>query len=144
MPKAVLDTTVLVSAFLRRLQGGASFELLRLVEEGAFELYTSNEILAEVANVLINRGHIRQRYRYMNTAVVEFCKGIGRLSVIVSEVPEVKAVRDPNDDMVVGCALAAGADYIVTRDKDLLSLREYRGITIIRPEDFLPVLRART
>jgi putative PIN family toxin of toxin-antitoxin system len=76
--------------------------------------------------------------------VVEFCKGIGRLSVIVSEVPEVKAVRDPNDDMVVGCALAAGADYIVTRDKDLLSLREYRGITIIRPEDFLPVLRART
>jgi len=49
MPKAVLDTTVLVSAFLRRLQGGASFELLRLVEEGAFELYTSNEILAEVA-----------------------------------------------------------------------------------------------
>ena len=74
MPKAVLDTTVLVSAFLRRLQGGVSFDLLRFVEEGAFELYTSNEILEEVAEVLINRGHIRRRYRYMDTAVVEFAK----------------------------------------------------------------------
>ena len=49
--------------------------------------------------------------------------------------------RDPDDDMIIACALAAGADYIVTRDKDLLSLREHETISIITPEAFLEVLR---
>jgi predicted nucleic acid-binding protein len=47
----------------------------------------------------------------------------------------------PEDDMVLGCAVAAGADYLVTRDKDLLSLVEYAGIKIVTPEVFRAVLR---
>ena len=43
--------------------------------------------------------------------------------------------------MIIACALAADADYIVTRDKDLLSLRKYENISIITPEAFLEVLR---
>jgi predicted nucleic acid-binding protein len=39
MPSAVLDTTVLVSAFIRPQKGGVSFDLLELAHEGAFELY---------------------------------------------------------------------------------------------------------
>ena len=50
-------------------------------------------------------------------------------------------VRDPNDDMIVACALATGAEYIVTRDNDLLSLRTYETITMITPEAFMSILR---
>ena len=46
----------------------------------------------------------------------------GALASIVFPVPEVRVVRDPNDDMIVACAMAAGADYLVTRDEDMLSL----------------------
>jgi uncharacterized protein len=125
MVKAVFDTTVLVSAFLRRVQGGASFEVLRLVQDGAVELFTSDEMLEEAADALIRR-HIRRRYQYPDAAAIDFCKGIAQLAVIVSELPEVRIVRDPEDDMIIACAIAAGAEYIVTRDKDLLSLGNAR------------------
>ena len=60
---------------------------------------------------------------------------------VVSDEPEVRIVRDPNDDMIVASALAAKADYLIARDKDLLSLVEYKGIKMLTPEAFLGLLR---
>jgi putative PIN family toxin of toxin-antitoxin system len=142
MPKAVLDTTVLVSAFLRHILGGASFDLLRLADAGAFEFYLSDEILEETAGVLLRAGRLRERYIYTDDQVVEYCQNLGRLAHVVDDVPAVQVVRDPNDDMIIGCALAANADYLVSRDKDLLSLGSHEGISIVAPEAFLQILRA--
>jgi predicted nucleic acid-binding protein len=62
----------------------------------------------------------------------------------VTDIPKVTVViRDPNDDMVVATAQHAQAAYIVTRDKDLLSLQHYEGITMIMPEAFMAILRER-
>ena len=71
MVKVVLDTTVLVSAFLRFAQGGVSSELLRFASEGRFELYLSKGILEEVRRVLLSRRHLRDRYRYPDAAALE-------------------------------------------------------------------------
>ena len=60
---------------------------------------------------------------------------------MISDPPEVRIVRDPNDDAIVACAVAAGADYLVTRDKDLLSIKAHQGIAVISPEAFLALLR---
>jgi predicted nucleic acid-binding protein len=43
--------------------------------------------------------------------------------------------------MIIACAVAAAADYVVSRDEDLLSLGMYEGITMITPEAFMEVLR---
>ena len=64
------------------------------------------------------------------------------ISTIVGDVPVVQLVRDPDDDMIIACAIAAGADYLVARDNDLLTLKEHEGIAIITPEAFLMVLRS--
>jgi predicted nucleic acid-binding protein len=45
--------------------------------------------------------------------------------------------RDPNDDMVLECAVVSGAQFIVTGDKDLLVLNPYSGIQIVTPAEFL-------
>jgi len=45
--------------------------------------------------------------------------------------------RDPNDDMVIECAIAANATAIVSGDKDLLALGAYQGIRIFAPRAFL-------
>jgi predicted nucleic acid-binding protein len=63
---------------------------------------------------------------------------------VVTDVPEIRVVRDPNDDVILASAIAAGADYLVTRDKNLLSLGAYEGISIIKPETFLHVLRGQS
>lgn len=132
---------MLVSAFLRPIDGGASFELLRFAKEERFELYLSNDILDEVANTLMTHERMRRRYRYPDEAIVEYRRGLARLAVIVGDIPEIRVVRDPDDDKILACAIAADAEYLVTRDKDLLSLATYREITILPPERFLHVLR---
>jgi predicted nucleic acid-binding protein len=48
--------------------------------------------------------------------------------------------RDPKDDMVLECAESSGADLIVTGDKDLLAVSEYKGIRILTPRAFLDEL----
>lgn len=141
MISAVIDTTVLVSAFLRPVPGGAAFELLRRAKQQDFQLFLSDDILEETAGVLLSRGHIRKRYEYPDAAAIEFCQSLADLAVIVPEVPEISVVRDPNDDMILACAVAAGAEYLVSRDKDLLSLGGHEGVKIIAPETFLAVLR---
>jgi putative PIN family toxin of toxin-antitoxin system len=142
MPKVVLDSSVLVSAFLNPNPGGASYELLRFAEQGAFALYLSKEIMAETARVLVTSRRNRLRYNYTEGDVALYCRTILELAMVVTNVPEVRGVvRDPNDDMIIACTMAAQAEYLVTRDKDLLSLDAYEGISIVTPEAFLQVLR---
>lgn len=141
MARAVLDTTVLVSAFLRPSKGGASFDLLRLAGAGAFELCLSDDIVEEVADTLITHERIRRRYHYPDSAVFDYCRELTNVATIVSAVPELHIVRDPEDDKILACAVAAHAEYLVARDKDLLSIGSYEGITMLTPELFLAVLR---
>ncbi len=141
MPRIVSDSTVLVSAFLA--PQGAAAAVLAHVRTGRVSFAVSDAILAETARVLLTSPHIRQRYHYPDTAVQEFCDGLTQVGELMTDVPPLRGVcRDPNDDMVLACALAAAAEYLVTRDKDLLVLRQYEGIAIITPEAFLAVLRA--
>lgn len=144
MPSAVIDTTVLVSAFLKPIPGGAAFERLRLAERGTFELYLSHAILDETARVLLGSERIRRRYRYPDEAVALFCRSLARLAALVNDPPQLTVVRDPNDDMVVACAMKAGAEYIVSRDHDLRALTNYQGIQVVTPEAFLHLLRGQS
>jgi uncharacterized protein len=143
MLQAVIDSTVLISAFLT--QRGVSGELLRSARSRAFLLFLSEAILEETQDVLLDeeRRH-RQRYRYPNEQVTEFVDGLRHVATLVTDLPHVTVViRDPNDDMVIATALTAQVSYIVTRDHDLLSLNPYEGITILTPEAFMGLLRER-
>ena len=140
MAKAVLDTTALVSAMLTRKPGAACHELIRLAKDGAFELFMSSDILEETAETL-RYPHLRKRYDYSDTDIIAFCQDLVLVGTITDDAPIVPVVRDPDDDKIVACAVAAGADYLVSRDKDLLILKEHEGISIISPEAFLRILR---
>jgi predicted nucleic acid-binding protein len=45
--------------------------------------------------------------------------------------------EDPDDNRILECAITAASEYVVTEDKDLLRLKEFEGIRIQRPSDFL-------
>jgi putative PIN family toxin of toxin-antitoxin system len=141
MPNAVFDSTVLVSAFLTRR--GVAAVLLRHAHEGAFSAFLSEAILAETQRVLLDdERSIRRRYHYPNESVHLFVEGLRDIIAAVTDLPSVTVVtRDPKDDIVIATALKAHASHIITRDDDLLSLREYEGITMITPEAFMGLLR---
>jgi uncharacterized protein len=139
MPSVVVDTTVLISGFLT--PQGVAAGLLERARAGAFTLCLSPDIIDELRSRLLHRRKIRRSYRYADERVHQHCLDLQAVSRLIIAVPEVRIVaRDPNDDMVVACALAAGADYVVTRDKDLLSLGAHEGIRIVTPRQFLDLL----
>ena len=60
---------------------------------------------------------------------------------IVLEIRDYDIEDDPDDDLILGCAVGAKADYLVSGDTHLRKLRDYKGIQIISPSEFLAALR---
>jgi putative PIN family toxin of toxin-antitoxin system len=137
---AVLDSTVLISAFLSP-QGGAGALVLN-TPPLAFGLYLSFEIVEETKSRLLNRVKLRKRYNYTNGDVERYITDLYTAACFVVELPAIQVVRDPNDDFVLATAIKAQADYLVTFDNDLLVLKNHNGIEIVTPGDFLRALRA--
>jgi putative PIN family toxin of toxin-antitoxin system len=140
MKRAVIDTTVLISAFLT--EEGVSAKLLEEARGGAFVVCLSAEIIEEMRRRLLEPSRMRVRYDYSDEQVETQCRDLALTAELISDLPDVHAVdRDPNDDMIVATALKAKADCLVTRDKDLLSLGVYEEILIVTPEAFMGMLR---
>src|SRR5260370_36533401 len=124
MPKDVLDSTVLVSAFLNPT--GISAELLRKAQAGGFALCLADEILDETQRVLLDYPRIRKRYHYPDEAVIEYTGLLRIVSHLVTAFPQIRAViRHPNADIILARAIKAKAAYLVSRHKDLLDLHTH-------------------
>ena len=52
------------------------------------------------------------------------------------------ASRDPKDDKFLACAVEGEAAYLVSGDEDLLSLKHFQGISIVRPADFVRLVES--
>jgi putative PIN family toxin of toxin-antitoxin system len=144
MISAVFDANLLVSAFLSRNNpGGVSNELLRFVIAGAIELHLSIEIVDEVVEVLLRSERAQATYRYSADQVGQYRADLMTLATIIDDPsPTPGAVpRDPDDDKIVACAVAAAVQYIISRDDHLLSLQSYAGILITTPEEFIHIVR---
>ncbi len=139
MHKVVFDSTTLVSAFLRKT--GLTGVLLKRAAEGECELYLADAIIDETEHVLLNREHLRLHFLYTNIDVEEYVTLLRTFAHIVSNLPDITVCRDPNDDYILATAVAAGASYLVARDKDLLSMVKYEEVAILTPEAFLQLLR---
>src|SRR5712691_7134100 len=131
MIKAVFDANLLVSAFLSREKpGGVSNELLRFARQGSIQLHLSPDIIAEALSTLIASERLQARYNYTPAMAIEFCDGLRTAITMVINPPATPGAvpRDPDDDKIVACAVAAGVEYLISRDRDLLSLGSYAGI----------------
>lgn len=144
IPRVVLDTNVLVSAFVSLT--GAPAELRQAFERGEFDLCLSEPLFAEYRRVLA-RPHLRSlAERAGNAALVEqFLKEIGELAHWPESPLEISPViqEDPDDDVILATALACEASAIVSGDKHVQNLApEYRGIPIYTPRLFADALTA--
>lgn len=137
VPRVVLDSSVLISAFLT--PRGVCAELLRAAGRGAFLLLLSPEILVEVASRLSGKSKLRTRYGYGDEEVQGFCDDLAAAAELVTDLPEGRFVPgDPKDDPIVATAIAAKADYLVAGDRrHLLSLGSYRDIRMLTPRQLI-------
>jgi uncharacterized protein len=129
--KVVFDTNVVASASFWR---GAPFDCLAAWAQGRCEAVVSPALLAEYHEIIEEL-----RWEYPTHAFVEWVKALTDSATLVFPTDRaMQATPDPDDEMILECALAAEADYIVSGDKKhLLPLRQFRGILIVSPADFL-------
>ena len=129
--KVVFDTNVVVSATFWR---GAPFDCLAAWAQGRLLAVVSPALLAEYHETIEELlpeypGRLRAAWANALTEGAELVFPADRVR---------GATPDPNDEMVLECALAGEADVIVSGDKKhLLQLRKFRGIPILSPSDFL-------
>lgn len=147
-PGVVFDCNVLLQAIARR--SGPAAACLRLAEEGFVQLRLSEDILTELSGVL-ERPKIRARFPELTAEIVEdFLKALRRVAEITSDVPKrFDYARDVSDEPYLNLAIFTEANYVVSRDKDLLELmtgptdeckefrQRFRSLSVIGPIEFL-------
>jgi len=140
MPRAVLDSSVLVSAFLT--PHGSVVRLLLEPVRNRYQLCLSEYILTETAETLLSKSRLRTYAAYADTDVRDFIRWLLTQAEMVTELPAVRVVlNDPDDDLIIATAVAAKAGYLVTCDRaHLLPLREYEGVRILSPREFLGIV----
>jgi putative PIN family toxin of toxin-antitoxin system len=128
--KAVLDTNVLISAYV--FPGGKPEEVYRLGLEGHLEIGTSRALLPEFARVL------GLKFGWLPDQVEAAVAQVTRVSSVVEAIEAVQVIAaDPEDDRVLEAALAFGADMIISGDRHLLDVGTWRDIEIMSPSKFL-------
>lgn len=137
MIKAVLDTNVLVSAFL---YGGLPLDVLELAEAGVVEVYTSEDALAELYAVL-SRDKFSGRLRSLRLSVSTIVSLYKGLAIVIRPANAPGICSDPQDDEFIGIALAAGADAIVSGDRHLLDCSDTSPVPVLTTSEFLLVVR---
>ncbi|HCU56676.1 MAG TPA: putative toxin-antitoxin system toxin component, PIN family [Anaerolineaceae bacterium] len=134
----VLDTSVIISALLSA--EGPPAQIIDLWEAGVFDVAISTPLLDELKRAL----DYPQVKKFQKMTPDEINTLLGRwstLSVYVEPEVALEVVEDdPDDNRVLECAVAAKANYIISGDKHLLDLGEYRGIEVLPPAGFIVLL----
>jgi uncharacterized protein len=132
--RVVLDTNVWLSGLL---WGGVPDQVLQLVEQGQIEAIGSEEILEELRRTL-QRPKLQKRLMQLEITADAVMLVIQQVTTIIRIEPlEVPGLRDPKDAIILASAVSGGAPFVITGDRDLLVLREFSGIRILSPHDFL-------
>jgi len=124
--KVVLDSNVILAGFGTP---GFCHKVLTICLE-RHHIISSEPILAEV------REHLAGKFKMPATAVQEIETYLREIAEIVVPVEVAAQIcRDPDDQMVIGTAVAGKADVIITGDKDLLALK-LKFVAILTPREF--------
>lgn len=133
----VLDTNVVISS---TLFGGSPRELSTAVQEERVPLFSSAALVEELRQVL-SRPKFQQKIERAGESVDRIVELYAVAVTLVEPVPVTGVAPDPKDDVVIGTALGAKADFLVTGDKELLEIGSYEGCRIVSVSEVIRVIR---
>jgi len=131
--KIVLDANVVIAAFAAR---GLCDSILELCLH-SHKIILSQELLDEILR------NLRRKIKLPSWIIQDIERLLPEHALILSPVPlAADLCRDSDDIKILGLAVAANADFIVTGDKDLLALKEFKGVPIVAPRSFSAIIHS--
>jgi uncharacterized protein len=130
--RVVFDTNVYISALV--VTDSLAETAYQIALERRIGLFTSVPILTETAMKL------RGKFGWNDERITAALKHISHVANVVKPSIGVHVLEEEADNRILECAVAAGADLIVTGDKHLLALKEYEGTGISRIRGFLATM----
>lgn len=139
MLKAVVDTNIFVSSLLSKK--GLPAEIINLWRDARFILVTSPSIISEIKSVL-QRPAIKDKYRIRIELIEKLILLLENDALLVPGLSDASGIipEDPSDEIFLSAALDARAQVIVSGDRHLLDLVEFRGIPIVSVQMFSELL----
>ena len=131
--RVVLDTNVVMSALFF---GGVPRRVVEAVCNGELNAYVTQPIMDEYERIIsemMEKKHYYVRSETLAPIMENFQK--------IHSNTNVHVCRDPDDDKFLSCAMDCKAVYVVSGDKDLLSIGEYEGIEIVTAKELLERIR---
>jgi len=131
--KIVIDSNIFISAFF---WGGKPKEIFDRVLNGFDELYITDEIVNEIKKVMSSN-----KFAVNSNDIKDYINIIEKYSKKIVSKNNIKSIsRDADDDKILQCGIDGNVDYIITGDNDLLILKEYNKIKIIKPKEYLEII----
>ena len=136
--RVVLDTNVVVSG---TFWTGTSFKILNLVDQNRITLIVSRPILEEYDEIINSEEILEKTTIYQHARIQALLKILSK-AIVVEPQESITIVKDdPDDNKFIEAALAGDAQYLITQDKKhLLSIKQFRAIEIVSPEEFMRII----
>jgi putative PIN family toxin of toxin-antitoxin system len=125
----VFDTNIFISAFV--IPGSLAEKAILKIIEKEDSLLVSVHTIDEVLSVLSSKFG-RDREGLSHVAVT-----LSELAELVKSARRIKLLKDEPDNRILECAIYGKADFLVTGDKEILRLQEYKGVKIISLKEYL-------
>lgn len=140
MVKAVLDTNVFISSLIST--DGTCARIITYLFLDRFINFSSTDIIREFKRVC-GYPKISRLHKLSEDKIDIFIESLKSYSVKVvpKSIPDV-VKNDKSDNIFIACAYYGNVDFIVSGDKHLISLKEYNGIPIINPGEFLRIIES--
>jgi putative PIN family toxin of toxin-antitoxin system len=131
--RVVIDTNIWISGLLWR---GKPYQCLLLARTGVVQAVYCQAMASELSEKL------RQKFGFPVEHIQAVLYDLRRSATRVEITGTLKTVpNDPEDDKFVECAVVAGATTIVSGDRHLLELGQYREIRIVTAAQFVEYFR---
>lgn len=153
--ESVFDCNIIWQSFF--FPKGVSAKCKKLVDDEVITLFLSAEVLEEMREVMTRPEFLAKFETVTETMIEKYLEQLAKKSVFIRSVPKKFTLsRDQDDEPYINLAIETEADYIVTRDNDLLDLmtgfdvesKEFRQKTrplkIVEPLEFLKIVDEQT
>jgi len=132
--KIIIDTNCWISFILSKYSGNFP----DFFNDNRIKFYFSYLLLNEIHNTL-EYGRSKKRFNEENYR--QFISFVDHSAAVIESTSVVNACRDPKDNFLLALAKDAGADYLITRDGDLLVLEKFENTVILTLSQFTEYIK---